>query len=535
MQLKKIAHSLITRIILLAIAVMVFATVIGYMVVTRGVREHLLSMIEVQQRSLAEYAARDVDARIEERRRYLSQLAAALPRERLRDPARLRDWVRERHGLSLPFARDWLIADLDGGVLAETSALAGRASVALDPAFQTARQGRPAIGQARLDEVEHRPMLTMAVPIEDAAGRTRAVLLARFDLSEPGFLANVLKGRIGEGGGLALVSPRDKLIVVASDTARWLQPMPAALIGALEGRGASASGRGVVAENGLGDEELSVLAAVPSTGWIMIARLPTSEVLVVLAEIHTFMTHHAVAVRLGTHILLGVLVARLLRPLSHSAALAERMTLGEIELAPLPVRRDDEVGHLIRAFNRLLNKLGQQQAELGRLAHHDALTGLPNRKLLAERMQQALWRAKRNASQVAVLFMDLDGFKQINDTLGHDVGDTVLREVARRLSTVVRQADTVARLGGDEFVLLLSDLDDTSGDDVRSVARKCLDAIAQPLTLPSGEYRIAASIGIAMGGGESGFEALLVEADKRMYVAKEQGRGCYVMAGRVGQ
>ena len=162
-------------------------------------------------------------------------------------------------------------------------------------------------------------------------------------------------------------------------------------------------------------------------------------------------------------------------------------------------------------------------ARLAHLAHYDALTDLPNRVLLKDRAAQALALAQRAGHQVAVLYFDLDGFKLINDTLGHDVGDLLLVEFARRLRTVVRQSDSVCRQGGDEFVALLPGLDNVEQACV--VAHKILAICAQPLQVQGRALRIGVSGGIAMfpQHGET-FEVLARHADEAMYAAKRGGR-----------
>jgi diguanylate cyclase (GGDEF)-like protein len=199
-------------------------------------------------------------------------------------------------------------------------------------------------------------------------------------------------------------------------------------------------------------------------------------------------------------------------------------------MAPLRVVRDDEIGHLTTAFNRLLGKLGEHQAELGRLAYHDSLTGLPNRKMLEDRLLQALAQARRHAKQVALLYLDLDGFKKINDTLGHDAGDEALKETARRLQAVVRQADTVVRLGGDEFIVLAGDFEEPTEVGSRALANKCIAAVGQPLQLRAAETTLGVSIGIALSNGRHSPDELLAAADAAMYQAKQQGRGGFVIA-----
>jgi diguanylate cyclase (GGDEF)-like protein len=206
------------------------------------------------------------------------------------------------------------------------------------------------------------------------------------------------------------------------------------------------------------------------------------------------------------------------------------MTLGELPLEPLPITRNDEVGHLISAFNRLLAKLNDNQATLARIALHDTLTGLPNRALLYERILQLLAQAKRKETKVALLFMDLDGFKHINDTLGHKAGDEALQQVADRFSKIVRQADTLARVGGDEFVLVLSDLRGNAEEVAITLAAKCIDTLKTPFSISSTACTVGVSIGIAVGDGKSIPDTLLLTADHAMYEAKRAGRGRYVVA-----
>ena len=157
------------------------------------------------------------------------------------------------------------------------------------------------------------------------------------------------------------------------------------------------------------------------------------------------------------------------------------------------------------------------------VATHDALTGLPNRVLFNQSLDRALALAKRHGRRLAVLFIDLDRFKLINDTLGHDAGDALLTEIARRLTGSLRASDTVARLGGDEFVVLIEEIPDPAY--LIDVAQKLIQALGEPLSLAGHEYRMTASIGISSFPDDAGdMQGLLKNADIAMYRAKEQGR-----------
>jgi diguanylate cyclase (GGDEF)-like protein len=178
-----------------------------------------------------------------------------------------------------------------------------------------------------------------------------------------------------------------------------------------------------------------------------------------------------------------------------------------------------------------ISRRKRAEEELLRLANHDALTLLPNRLLLQDRLSRAIVHGHRTGRQVAVLFIDLDRFKNINDSLGHDVGDQVIVEAARRLSASLRESDTVARQGGDEFVVVLADVADA--EDVALVAQKILDSLFQPMLLQGQEIFPTGSLGISIyprDGVDS--RTLLKNADTAMYRAKAAGRNNFQFYAR---
>jgi diguanylate cyclase len=191
---------------------------------------------------------------------------------------------------------------------------------------------------------------------------------------------------------------------------------------------------------------------------------------------------------------------------------------------------DAHLDSRIRKHNRQLARANEQleevNAQLQHVAMHDALSGLPNRLLLADRLSQAIAQAERHQSRFAVFVVDLDRFKAINDSLGHLAGDAMLKEVARRLASVLRKADTLARLGGDEFVLVLNEI--SSAPDVETIAGKVLADIARPVKLSDLELHTSASIGISLFPTDgTDAETLLQHADAAMYHAKKNGRNAY--------
>lgn len=225
-------------------------------------------------------------------------------------------------------------------------------------------------------------------------------------------------------------------------------------------------------------------------------------------------------------IMLAIFLARaLVRPLDEIVSEVRRFS-SDGTIGVLPVKRSDEIGELARSIlhmetqiHKQIEDLHEQQDKLDHLASHDSLTGLPNRRLFLERLELALARAKRHETQVALLFIDLDQFKSINDTHGHNAGDTVLQTVAQRLRSLLRETDTPARIGGDEFIVLIEGPCDNAA--LEQITRKVQAALVLPIPYQDIELESGGSTGIARYP-EDGTTAstLIAAADQAMYRSK---------------
>ena len=196
----------------------------------------------------------------------------------------------------------------------------------------------------------------------------------------------------------------------------------------------------------------------------------------------------------------------------------------ENSISPLRNKEGKIIG--FRSISRDITERKRFEQKLAEMATHDALTGLPNRVLLSDRLMIGTALARRNGHRLAALMLDLDRFKSVNDSLGHSVGDELLKAVGQRLSGIMRKSDTVSRIGGDEFILVLPQI--SRIDDVTKFAHRILNAFQEPFVFGSHRLQITTSIGIAVYPDDGiDIEQLLKNADSAMYWAKEQGRGMY--------
>ena len=197
----------------------------------------------------------------------------------------------------------------------------------------------------------------------------------------------------------------------------------------------------------------------------------------------------------------------------------------DLRITPLRSPKSRDAGWLIVMRN--ITKHQQLKEQLYSLAYFDPLTGLPNRMMLQDRLEQALKRGQRTHTSTGVIFLDLDRFKEINDTYGHSVGDDILRQVAARLAQAIRDSDTVSRFGGDEFIFVLSDMADR--DALAEVAQRILSSFTAPLSLQGQPFFLTPSMGLTIAPAEGdNMEVLLQNADIAMYRAKDAGGGRYM-------
>ena len=385
---------------------------------------------------------------------------------------------------------------------------------------------------------EGKPTVIMAMPVRDAAGTPQAVVVVNldlqglFDLLGAG-LSPTIQLFLTNSAGDLLVHP-DATLTFGFDRGQRhlvqdLMPPTLPLI--------MGNANEVVFETRQGGQTLvaafvghTPVVAAHDTRLLFGLAQPLSVVLADVERLRAAILNIVLAVGVAC-LLVAVLVARTLaRPINDIGRAARQFAQGQ-GIGPLPTQRPDEIGDLARSFQLMHDALGQQmsalqqsQQELSDLARLDGLTGLANRRMFHERLQGALAHRRRSGQVVALLFMDLDSFKQINDTHGHDAGDAVLKVVAQRLRANTREVDTPARLGGDEFAVVVAPSPEAS--QLATLADKLVHAVSAPIPWHGQTFHVGCSMGIARtpfdGEGE---EALMAAADAAMYAVKQTRRG----------
>lgn len=533
--LRRLVDSLVVRLIALGFVLLLIGTLGRMVVISRYLGPDMLDQSGKQLLAASEMVAGQIESGIHLRRDTLQVFAGQLVGNTQPlgpSSAALSVRLAGFHALTPLFSDGLVLLDAAGQVKAASgSDVASRhAGLLTHSLVQQALSAGFAIGQPGAADTGVRAVLPMAVALKQVDATVTDVLVGLVALDAKGFVSVLHDSRLSPTGALVLVLPQDRVVLAATQGHMALSRMTDA--GQQADYGSAMKGRaGVTADvNSSGVQSLTATAAIPSTGWFVVASQPASDVLQPLENMQRRMIGNAVWMLVVMVLLLVVGLRHVFKPLVSSAELADKMTRDEVPLMHLPVIRNDEVGHLTSAFNRLLDKLSEAQIELSEMAHHDTLTGLPNRSLLADVLMRALTRARRNGTEVAVLFLDLDGFKPINDAYGHACGDEALQQVAQRLTSVMRQADTVARIGGDEFVVLLSDLSAGDREGVEQVAQKCLNAFDQPFHVKGNAIQLGVSVGIAMAPGATPADTLMSAADTAMYSAKQAGKGRIVWA-----
>ena len=628
---------------------------------SRIVQEDMQQVVGEQQSSTLKLVATSVNHELRDRMDALEKVAAGINPALLRNPAALQANLDQRPIFQELFNAGVIVAGLDGVVLASEPTTAPRRGLnylSRDYVTVALTQSKSTIGRVAMDPQLAAPVLGMAAPIRDAQGKVIGAVAGLTNLVAANFLEDLVGNRYGKSGAYVLLAPEDRVIVAANDKSRIMQPLPASGVNRLIDRHVQGETQTAIGISAQGVEVLSSMTSIPMTSWGLVVSLPTDEAFAPIRAMQLRLSLGTLLLTLLAGGLIWWMLKRQLAPLLAASDALSAVADARQIWQPLPIAREDEIGNLIRGFNRLQSELGQREALLqkvldtssvaiflidpqGRitqanhrmaemfgysvqslleleyvalvdpadreavrrqkgelldgsistlnldrmylrsdrslfwghltatrfvdahgqdrgilgvivditerkrseeivrqLAYYDPLTGLANRLLLRERMTQALLASKRSGHHGALMFLDLDNFKTLNDTYGHGAGDLLLVEVAARLKSCVREVDAVARFGGDEFVVLFMDL---APDRVAAqaqalvLAEKIRELLAAPyvLTLAADadrpqrviEHRCSASIGVALFLGMAfSEEECIKRADIAMYQAKEAGR-----------
>ena len=522
----KYSHSLVVRLLAIAITLVLSGSAMRYLFIDSTLRSGFTEAVNAQQLSMAKYVADDINGKIIARRELLEHLASEVPHMSLANPMDVQQWLESHTTVRILFSYGVVVIPADGkSAIADFPPLPHRRELDFNDRdwFRIARdQGEFAVGRPGIGRAAKEAVVNMAVPIRDANGKVVGVMMGVTALNSPGFLDLVERGTVGETGGMLLISPRDKLFVTSSNAAMRLQPTPNTGVNPLHDKamvGWRGTGKTV---NAQGVEELAAIADIPSARWFLVVRTPTEETFRSIEKLLGSVLRANIAVGIFLIVFVTWLLRRMFRPLLDSATSMRAMARGEIPLEPLPLRRHDEVGSMVKSFNELVAQQREAQRRMAYLAHHDPLTGLPNRLAFKSHMAHSMALADRQRGALAVLFLDLDGFKLVNDTYGHDMGDLLLQQVSERLLECVRASDIVGRMGGDEFVLLVTDDPDEAA--VAHIAEKVIERISEPYAISGHLLSISTSIGVARYPQDATtIDQLLVLADSAMYIAKRGG------------
>ncbi|MBB2493603.1 diguanylate cyclase domain-containing protein [Aquipseudomonas ullengensis] len=408
-------------------------------------------------------------------------------------------------------------------------------------------------GQARLSPIginreqgthaaENRPTLYVSAPLVDSQGNDFALIVINVDLEQvfsqlKSDLPDYYRVYLSNSWGDLLIHP-DHQRTFGFDQGRrmFLQDEFSEVRQLLDMNGPN----GLVSRSGQEAEKplvaafsrLKASAHSPDRFVILGLAVPEDKVLASAAHLGQRIIQ-VVLLFSVLALLIAIFASRALtRPLKSMTEAVQRFSRDH-QISPLPEQRRDELGLLARSFGQMqqevlshMEELTQSRNALNHLARHDPLTSLPNRRMFFERLEHALANSRRSGKQLAVLFIDLDHFKELNDTFGHSLGDHVLQAVGTLLRSATRENDTVARLGGDEFVILFEVVEDAQ--QVISILHKLLERFQLPMLIDGHEVQVKASMGVSLFPRDGDdIESLVQQADRAMYAAKNAGRNTY--------
>lgn len=487
----------------------------------------LRESIIAQNTALVRTLTYSFDRQLRDRQKILADVAAKVTPVMATHPAQLQEFLQVQTVLPTEFSNVLFYAP-DGTVLAAwpgpENYVGSKRMVGMEYLVHTVRDRKPYISQLFKSPVSGQPLIVMTAPVLDETGKVLAVLGGSQYILRDNLFSSFTGTNIGGSGSLFLIA-RDRTIIAHSDPSRLMKPIAPGTSPGVDAALTQGSYAGETATS-RGVPSLITMETMRSTGWLVGLSLPLSDAYAPIVAMRTQGLFSLAALLLILPLFVRWIAGSVTRPIvllrDHIQAMAETAQPHSL----VDLARSDEIGELARAFEALMQVRHTVENELTFLAHHDPLTKLPNRLLLRDRFAQAASAADRNETRVALLFLDLDNFKEVNDSLGHGVGDRLLVGVVQRLQLALRQVDTISREGGDEFAVLVGGVRSTS--DIGQVAQTILDAMTLPFEIEHHTLYASCSIGISVYPNDGGdFNTVLKNADTALYRAKDGGRRGY--------
>ena len=447
------------------------------------------------------------------------QRIAQRPLVRAVDPQHCDPILADLHDLNPRFANIGVINTAGKVICSAVPQLGGKpASVAHTEWFQRAMsENRLVLGKPFVGPITGKWVSVLAFPLHDKHGAIKGLLALPIDLAS--FTPVARNATLPAGTMIGIMDSAGTVITRSLDPEKWVgknirgtpivETILARKIGEVESTGVDHVNR------------LYGFTTIPGTDWFAVAGIPRDALYFGISGYALRNFSIGLTMLLAISALAYFFSRRIERPIRAISDAAKAIAQGELDTRVV-VAGPEEIADVAEQFNAMLDVRTEAVERLSYLAQYDVLTSLPNRNLFRDRLEQAMGRAKRNETLLGLMFIDLDRFKEINDTLGHSVGDRVLQAVAERLRHFLRDVDTIARLGGDEFTVVLEGVHVAS--QITAAAQKIRDALSQPLLVDDREIFVSASIGICVYPSDvEEIDELLKCADIAMYQAKQHG------------
>jgi len=524
-------HSIKFKVALAATVIFLAALAIISAIQVRQLRADTTRTISDQQFTLVTSLAAEIDDKLETRSAILASEAANMHPDIANSEKRLRGRFDNEIALHTLFD-SFSVISARGMVVYSSLEIPGWRTVNVSdrPYFKEVMANHIAvITEPFLSKLTHQPRIAIAAPVFDVRGEVAAIMVGSIDLLQDNFLGAIGNSRIGREGYFYIVANGIQPVFIAHhikslimEPARSNSAANPNLARALQGFEGT-----LIGTDSIGIKSLSTFKSLANANWVLAAVMPEDEAFeaITRTERTTLLAVLAISVIVAGFV--WIVVYRLLAPLEDLRA-NMHSAISNPGNTKLPIKNDarDEFGSLIRKFNELMAVRDYADEQLEYAVRHDMLTGLPNRMLFNDRLEQALHRSHRNRQPIALMYLDVDYFKRVNDTHGHAAGDQLLVQFGQRATTCVRASDTVARLGGDEFAILLENV--ANEGVVGTIGEKLLAAMRVEFDLGDVKTRATTSIGIVfVRDYRQVAKVILKAADEALYAAKADGRNNY--------